>query len=224
MEKGRQPVFWVAESTMELEQQPAVRRWSITRPRNFYSITSSSSSKMNFAMTSHADGQWTCRPITLLLYVCVGRLLVACFLHTLTVNCPFLLASSSCFKNWYCDCVSCLWRKHYVCTAIPVRRIGQQLTLFLFLWRTRRYKTEYKKKFRPFSLYQYVDGKFQKSSSDKIPTSSSAVDGPARQQQPGDKMDKDTWYGEVLELRKKAGEYKVRPKFSIPAAAQLFHE
>lgn len=110
-----------------------------------------------------------------------------------------------------------------MCTAIPVRRIGQQLTLFLF-GRTRRYKTEYKKKFRPFSLYQYVDGKFQKSSSDKIPTSS-AVDGPARQQQqPGDKMDKDTWYGEVLELRKKAGEYKVRPKFSIPAAAQLFHE
>ncbi|XP_046455115.1 microtubule-associated protein futsch-like isoform X1 [Daphnia pulex] len=76
--------------------------------------------------------------------------------------------------------------------------------------RRRRYKTEYKKKFRPFSLYQYVDGKFQKSSSDKIPTSS-AVDGPARQQQqPGDKMDKDTWYGEVLELRKKAGEYKYR--------------
>lgn len=65
----------------------------------------------------------------------------------------------------------------------------------------RRYKTEYKKKFRPFSLYQYVDGKFQKSSSDKIPTTETS-----HPQQ----SDKDTWYREVLELRKKAGEYKVR--------------
>ncbi|KAI9555604.1 hypothetical protein GHT06_018119 [Daphnia sinensis] len=80
--------------------------------------------------------------------------------------------------------------------------------------RRRRYKTEYKKKFRPFSLYQYVDGRFQKSSSDKIPTSSSTVDGgPATApplQSDGIKVDKDTWYGEVLELRKKAGEYKYR--------------
>uniref|UniRef100_A0A0P5SIL3 Nuclear protein MDM1 n=1 Tax=Daphnia magna TaxID=35525 RepID=A0A0P5SIL3_9CRUS len=80
--------------------------------------------------------------------------------------------------------------------------------------RRRRYKTEYKKKFRPFSLYQYVDGRFQKSSSDKIQTSSSTVDGgPATApplQSDGIKMDKDTWYGEVLELRKKAGEYKYR--------------
>ncbi|XP_057367924.1 uncharacterized protein LOC130688910 isoform X3 [Daphnia carinata] len=80
--------------------------------------------------------------------------------------------------------------------------------------RRRRYKTEYKKKFRPFSLYQYVDGRFQKSSSDKIPMSSSTVDGgPATApplQSDGIKLDKDTWYGEVLELRKKAGEYKYR--------------
>lgn len=58
----------------------------------------------------------------------------------------------------------------------------------------RRYKTEYNKKYRPFSVYQYVDGRFQKSSSaaDKI-----------------DSHDpKDPWYGEVVELRKKAGEYK----------------
>ena len=89
--------------------------------------------------------------------------------------------------------------------------VALQTDGFVFCSRTRRYKTEYKKKFRPFSLYQYVDGRFQKSSSDKIPTSSTTVDGPPRQS--GDKLDKDTWYGEVLELRKKAGEYKVSRQF-----------
>ena len=68
----------------------------------------------------------------------------------------------------------------------------------------RRYKTEYKKKFRPFSLYHYVDGRFQKSSSEKIPM----ADPPPPPQQQSES--KDTWYREVLELRKKAGEYKVR--------------
>lgn len=60
----------------------------------------------------------------------------------------------------------------------------------------RRYKTEYKKKYRPFSVYQYVDGRFQKSSSaaDKIDSHDA----------------KDPWYSEVVELRKKAGEYKYR--------------
>jgi hypothetical protein len=56
-----------------------------------------------------------------------------------------------------------------------------------------------------------VDGRFQKSSSDKIPTTADA--GPATAPPHGDKMDKDTWYGEVLELRKKAGEYKVSLQF-----------
>jgi len=68
-----------------------------------------------------------------------------------------------------------------------------------------RYKTEYRKKFRPFSLYQYVDGHFQEG----------AKSGQEQQQQMQmqthlQTSDKDTWYREVIELRKKAGEYKFR--------------
>ena len=98
--------------------------------------------------------------------------------------------------------------QNYIC---EISKLTFTCCCCCFIHVTRRYKTEYKKKFRPFSLYQYVDGRFQKSSSDKIPTSSTTVDGPATAppRQSGDKMDKDTWYGEVLELRKKAGEYKV---------------
>lgn len=69
----------------------------------------------------------------------------------------------------------------------------------------RRYKTEYKKKFRPFSLYHYVDGRFQKADKGAdavgVANTSSANPGPDGQ---------DTWYREVIELRKKAGEYKVK--------------
>ena len=60
-----------------------------------------------------------------------------------------------------------------------------------------RYKTEYRKKFRPFSLYQYVDGHFQKP----------CLDNKVEMEQRS--SEKDSWYHEVLELRKKAGEYKV---------------
>ena len=74
---------------------------------------------------------------------------------------------------------------------------------------SRRYKTEYRKKFRPFSLYQYVDGHFQKDS--KVVQDQEHHQ---QQQQPQHQhqlqsADKDTWYREVIELRKKAGEYKV---------------
>ncbi|XP_072161833.1 uncharacterized protein [Bemisia tabaci] len=62
----------------------------------------------------------------------------------------------------------------------------------------REYKTEYKKKFRPFSHYDYVGGRFlQKEASDEKQTEVSI---------PTDS----TWYKEVLELRQKADEYKHR--------------
>lgn len=65
----------------------------------------------------------------------------------------------------------------------------------------REYKTEYKKKFRPFSQYDYVEGKFQKKREEM-----EAVHLPLPLT---DIPHGDSWYREVLELRKKAGEYKV---------------
>ncbi|XP_054279697.1 nuclear protein MDM1 isoform X4 [Macrosteles quadrilineatus] len=56
------------------------------------------------------------------------------------------------------------------------------------------FNSEYKKKFRPFSQYEYVEGKFK------------AKEKP----EPLIVQDGDSWYREVLELRKKAGEYKHR--------------
>ncbi|XP_066997172.1 proteoglycan 4 isoform X3 [Anabrus simplex] len=67
--------------------------------------------------------------------------------------------------------------------------------------RRKEFKTEYKKKFRPFSQYDYVEGKFQKkkeADSESLPV-------------PLPELPKsDSWYREVIELRKKAGEYKHR--------------
>ncbi|CAL4067084.1 unnamed protein product [Meganyctiphanes norvegica] len=57
----------------------------------------------------------------------------------------------------------------------------------------RVYKSEYRKKFRPFSQYQYVDGKFQKSKDEPQPPENSQ-----------------NWYKEVIELRKQAGQYRAR--------------
>ena len=59
-------------------------------------------------------------------------------------------------------------------------------------------KTEYKKKFRPFSQYDYVEGKFlKKTYAVIIPDTISEI------------PQTDSWYREVLEFRRKAGEYKV---------------
>nr|CAD7438815.1 unnamed protein product [Timema bartmani] len=66
--------------------------------------------------------------------------------------------------------------------------------------RRKEFKTEYKKKFRPFSQYDYVEGKFQKkkeSESVSLPFAFAEL------------PQGDSWYREVLELRRKAGEYKV---------------
>jgi hypothetical protein len=65
-------------------------------------------------------------------------------------------------------------------------------------------KTEYKKKFRPFSQYDYVEGKFLKKTDANIPEVMSEL------------PQTDSWYREVLELRRKAGEYKVNEKARIP--------
>ncbi len=55
----------------------------------------------------------------------------------------------------------------------------------------KEYKSEYKKQFRPFSQYEYVDGRFFKKKGD--------------QEMGG----VNPWYKEVIELRQKAGEYRV---------------
>ncbi|XP_039298526.1 nuclear protein MDM1 isoform X5 [Nilaparvata lugens] len=57
------------------------------------------------------------------------------------------------------------------------------------------FNTEYKKKFRPFSQYNYVEGKFKPK---KEP-----------EQLLAELQSEDSWYQEVLELRRKAGEYKM---------------
>ncbi|XP_066963562.1 nucleolar protein dao-5-like isoform X48 [Macrobrachium rosenbergii] len=59
----------------------------------------------------------------------------------------------------------------------------------------RAYKSEYRKKFRPFSQYQYVDGKFHKVKTDEPAAGSDASN---------------NWYKEVIELRRQAGQYRHR--------------
>ncbi|XP_037089659.1 uncharacterized protein LOC119110016 [Pollicipes pollicipes] len=57
--------------------------------------------------------------------------------------------------------------------------------------------TEYKLKFRPFSDYTYVDGRFS-GAQDAADGGAAGRDAPAT-----------PWYEEVVELRKKASSYKV---------------
>lgn len=71
------------------------------------------------------------------------------------------------------------------------------LIQFTFIHRA-ELKTEYKKRFRPFSQYDYIEGRFKPKKEEIEPL-------PLHHLQDGD-----SWYREVLELRKKAGEYKVR--------------
>lgn len=77
----------------------------------------------------------------------------------------------------------------------------------------KEFKTEYKKRFRPFSQYEYVDGHFNKRKQE-------AADLVSLEQPPptplehhitADLTPSDPWYNEVIELRKKAGQYKVGP-------------
>ncbi|XP_063219221.1 uncharacterized protein LOC134529251 isoform X1 [Bacillus rossius redtenbacheri] len=67
--------------------------------------------------------------------------------------------------------------------------------------RRKEFKTEYKKRYRPFSHYEYVEGKFQKK---KGTTESCSL--PLALPE----MSRcNSWFREVIELRKKAGEYKI---------------
>ncbi|XP_071439033.1 mediator of DNA damage checkpoint protein 1 [Hetaerina americana] len=98
--------------------------------------------------------------------------------------------------------------------------------------RRKEYKTEYKKKFRPFSQYEYVEGRFQKKKdgTENIGTSCGVI-GPSPVVEPVPPLipaamstegsisshilplqdgEGSSWYREVLELRRKAGEYKHR--------------
>lgn len=62
--------------------------------------------------------------------------------------------------------------------------------------------TEYKKKFIPFSQYEYTEGKFTKRDDliEEVDSTANMSNGT---------NSNESWYREVMELRKKAGEYKV---------------
>ncbi|XP_069189999.1 serine/arginine repetitive matrix protein 1 isoform X7 [Procambarus clarkii] len=62
----------------------------------------------------------------------------------------------------------------------------------------RAYKSEYRKKFRPFSQYQYVDGRFHKVKTDEATAAAGTSESP------------NNWYKEVIELRRQAGQYRHR--------------
>lgn len=66
------------------------------------------------------------------------------------------------------------------------------------------FKTEYKKKFRPFSQYEYAQGRYTEKPGEKTET----------QHENNSEIKlmnntNDSWYKEAVELRKKAGQYKV---------------
>lgn len=66
----------------------------------------------------------------------------------------------------------------------------------------RAYKSEYRKKFRPFSQYQYVDGKFHKVKGEETAAA-------------GGSESPNNWYKEVIELRRQAGQYRVGVPFWV---------
>ncbi|KAF2899152.1 hypothetical protein ILUMI_07023 [Ignelater luminosus] len=68
---------------------------------------------------------------------------------------------------------------------------------------TREFKTEYKKKFRPFSQYEYSEGRFTERPNENKVTETT------HHNIINDNTN-DSWYREVVELRKKAGQYKHR--------------
>ncbi|CAH1378126.1 unnamed protein product [Tenebrio molitor] len=68
------------------------------------------------------------------------------------------------------------------------------------------FNTEYKKKFRPFSQYEYSEGRFTKRGA----SAEDADDQGGLNSLPPQYEKNDSWYREVVELRKKAGEYKHR--------------
>ncbi|KAF2368958.1 Nuclear protein MDM1 [Trinorchestia longiramus] len=75
----------------------------------------------------------------------------------------------------------------------------------------RTYKSEYRKKFRPFSQYQYVDGKFHIKAEE--PAAGAASGAAAAGAASGGGVTDGNWYKEVIELRKQAGQYRARQDF-----------
>ena len=69
--------------------------------------------------------------------------------------------------------------------------------------RRRQYRSEYRVRYRPFSQYEYVDGRFIPSPGAGSPTIEN-VSIPKSLNERGD-----PWYTEVTELRKQANNYKV---------------
>ena len=67
------------------------------------------------------------------------------------------------------------------------------------------FNTEYKKKFRPFSQYEYSEGRFTKRGG----SAEDADDSGGQNSLPPQIEKNESWYREEVELRKKAGEYKV---------------
>ena len=67
----------------------------------------------------------------------------------------------------------------------------------------RQYRSEYRVRYRPFSQYEYVDGRFIPSPGAGSPTIEN-VSIPKSLNERGD-----PWYTEVTELRKQANNYKV---------------
>lgn len=109
----------------------------------------------------------------------------------------------------------------------------------------KRYKSEYKKKFRPFSQYVYEaskgtftkcrgKGKSNEEASERMLGENQGAGGKqggtvedsastlrAAGLQPLGLAQGDSWYREVLDLRKRAGEYKVCGKYTQIKIAQL---
>ena len=74
----------------------------------------------------------------------------------------------------------------------------------MFLCR-REYSSEYRKSFRPFSHYEYVDGKFVPLIG--LPPKQSAI--VAASANKAASLHGEPWYQEVVELRRQAQDYKV---------------
>jgi hypothetical protein len=69
----------------------------------------------------------------------------------------------------------------------------------------REYSSEYRKSFRPFSQYEYIDGRFIPSVGFNLKTSAMAVANANK----AASLHGEPWYQEVVELRRQAQDYKV---------------
>ena len=79
----------------------------------------------------------------------------------------------------------------------------------------RDYKSEYKQRFRPFSQYEYLDGRFVTNANGNgngqvtPPVTASKIKQQLALQPKATSLHGEPWYREVVELRKQANDYKV---------------